>query len=233
MVNRLEAMRNINEHISLLEVTDKEFRKYGKVMAGYDFKGLTGYMDEIDIPENGNVYIASEENMESYPVKETLEKHVYGGMNIQIGYCNGKNSHLNGLEFHKGSEVNIAVTDLLLILGSVLDIEKNTYEISNAEVFYLPAGTAVEMYQTALHFSPCKVSEAGFKCIVILPAGTNEPLTYPVKRIDEADDLLFMRNKWLICHPDGKQLVEKGAYPGLTGENLHVNFLKKGAIESC
>ncbi|OZU88200.1 DUF4867 domain-containing protein [Virgibacillus indicus] len=227
----LEAMRSVNEHISLLEVADKEFSKYGKVLKGFDVHELTDYMNKIDIPQNGNVYIASEENMESYPVKEILEKHVYGGMNIQIGYCNGKNSHLNGLEYHKGSEINIAITDLILILGSVTDIENNTYDTSKVEVFYLPAGTAVEMYQTTLHFSPCKVNEAGFKCIVILPAGTNEPLTYRVNRIDEEDDLLFMRNKWLICHPDRKQLVENGAYPGLTGENVHVNYLEKGEIE--
>ena len=46
-------------------------------------------------------------------------------MPIQIGYCNGPNSTLNGLEYHKSSEINIAITDMVLLLGKVQEVENN------------------------------------------------------------------------------------------------------------
>ncbi len=227
MINNLEEIISINKHISILNVDSTEFNKYGKVLKNYDHEELLDYMKKTNIPQHENIYIASEREMESLPIKDTIEKNVYGGQRIQIGYCNGKNSYLNGLEYHKSSEINIAVTDLVLILGSIHDIKNNTYETKNVEVFYLPVGTAVELYQTTLHFSPCKVIEEGFQCVVILPSGTNEPLNYKVNKTNEEDELLFMKNKWLLCHPERKVLLEKGAYPGLAGENLFINYISK------
>ena len=43
----------------------------------------------------------------------------FGEMEIQIGYCNGHNSMLNALEYHKSSEINVAATDAVLLLGSI------------------------------------------------------------------------------------------------------------------
>lgn len=56
---------------------------------------------------------------------------LYGGMPIQIGYCNGHNHLLNAVEYHRDSEINIAVTDMILILGKEQDItEDHTYDSS-------------------------------------------------------------------------------------------------------
>ncbi len=65
-------------------------------------------------------------------------------MPIEVGYCNGRNTTWNGFEYHKGSEINVAVTDFMLILGHVWQIENNTYRFENAKVFFVPQGTAVE-----------------------------------------------------------------------------------------
>ena len=61
-------------------------------------------------------------------------------MPIQIGYCNGHNKKLNAVEYHRDSEVDIAVDDLILILGKQQDIEEDhTYDTSRMEAFLVPA----------------------------------------------------------------------------------------------
>ena len=37
------------------------------------------------------------------------------------------------------------------------------------------------------------------------------------------DGLLWMRNKWMLCHPDSPQ-AQKGAFVGITGENIALNI---------
>ena len=63
----------------------------------------------------------------------------------------------------------------------------------------------------------------GFNCLVVLTAGTNTPLD----RVDTAapgeEGLLWMRNKWLLCHPDSPQ-AQNGAFIGITGENLKLSI---------
>ena len=138
-------------------------------------------------------------------------------MPIQIGYCNGHNHLLNAVEYHRDSEINIAVTDLILILGKEQDItEDHTYDSSKMEAFLIPAGTTIEVYATTLHYAPCNVAASGFKCVVVLPKGTNTDITLEEKHTPE-DDLLFARNKWLLSHPDANIA---GSVAGIKGENL-------------
>jgi len=56
-----------------------------------------------------------------------------------------------------------------------------------------------------------------------LAKGTNTPIEKPAS-ITAEDRLLFMRNKWLLAHPERKQLIEKGAYPGIIGPNIVVEY---------
>lgn len=221
----LEELKSLNKHIEIKNMDSEEFTRYGCIINGFDFTGLIGYMEEnTEIPEVGNVYIASDIEMEKDIIKDELSHIFYGEMPIQIGFCNGRNSSLNGLEYHRGSEINVAVTDMVLLLGSVQDIKSNTYESGNIEAFFIPKGTALEMYQTTLHFAPCKTCEEGFKCIVILPRGTNTPLDRQSKIKGEERELLFMKNKWLLVHPSRKILVEKGAHVGILGQNIKINI---------
>ena len=59
-------------------------------------------------------------------IRDSLRDSFYGGMDIQVGYCNGRNTTYNGFEYHKGSEINIAVTDFMLVLGHTWEIRDNT-----------------------------------------------------------------------------------------------------------
>ena len=161
-------------------------------------------------------------------------------MPIQIGYCNGRNSTYNGFEYHKCSEVNIAVTDMMLVLGLVTDIKNYHYNNDDATVFFVPKGTMIEMYQTTLHLSPIKVCDEGFKAVVVLTEGTNTPLSTKEKKerdnimnnlanrnVEDKDvetTLLIARNKWVISHPDRKPLIDQGAYPGIIGENKELYY---------
>ena len=221
----LEHLREVN-NVEIHSVFDEEFKTFGNIVKGYDFDGLTKYMlDETEIPENGNIYVASVEDMEKLPVCEQVQNEIYGGMPIQIGYCNGRNTTYNGFEYHKGSEINIAVTDFMLVLGHTwLIAEDGTYKVEDATVFFVPQGTAIEMFQTTLHLSPCRVTDDGFKGIVILPRGTNTPLEKKPEDKTGENKLLLQKNKWVISHPEREPLIKQGAFPGLKGENKELKY---------
>ncbi|MGL5542836.1 MAG: DUF4867 family protein [Fusobacteriaceae bacterium] len=222
----LKKLNDMNS-FQIYSYRDKEFSEYGKVLSGYDFSKLVEYADEnTAVPEKGNIYHGSVSDLEKIDnLREIMEVSFYGGMEAQIGYCNGRNNSLNGLEYHKGSEINVAVTDLVLLLAKTTEIENGEFHSSKVKAFYLPKGAAVEIYQTTMHFAPCKVQEEGFKCIVILPKGTNEEISLDEKKILISEDqYLFKRNKWLIVHEDKQDLIAKGAFLGIKGENLQLNY---------
>ena len=220
----IERLNQVND-VKVLSVNSAEFAPYGRIVTGYDFSGLIKYMEnEAPIPENGNVYLASVPEMEADPVKEHMENVLYGGMPIQIGSCNGRNTTYNGFEYHKGSEINIAVTDFMLVLGHTWLIKDNTYRVEDAQVFFVEKGTAIEMYQTTLHLSPCRTCDEGFKDIVVLPKGTNTPWPHGEDLPEDEAKLLLQRNKWVIAHPEREPLIRQGAFPGLLGENKALNY---------
>ena len=205
--------------MTVRKVTDSAFKAYGRVITGYDFSGLLKAMEQTPLPEDV-IYIPSLPEMEALPAAKELGNGIYGQMPIQIGCCNGHNKKLNAVEYHRDSEVDIAVDDLILILGKQQDIEEDhTYDTSRMEAFLVPAGTAVEVYATTLHYAPCHVKDEGFRCVIVLPKDTNLDME-PVEVKDPEDRLLFARNKWLIGHAEGG--LPEGAFIGLKGENLSV-----------
>ncbi|MGN0159397.1 MAG: DUF4867 family protein [Brotaphodocola sp.] len=220
----IERLNQVND-VKILSVKDPEFAPYGRIVTGYDFSGLISYMEEkTPIPENGNIYLASVPEMEADPVVEQIQNGFYGEMPIQVGYCNGRNTTYNGFEYHKGSEINVAVTDFMLVLGHTWLIKDNTYRIEDAQVFFVEKGTAIEMYQTTLHLSPCRVCDEGFRGIVILPRGTNTPLEHKGEALEPEAKLLLQKNKWVIAHPEREPLIRQGAHPGLLGENKELKY---------
>lgn len=205
--------------MTVKKVTDPAFKAYGRVITDYDFSGLLKAMEQTPLPEDV-IYIPSLPEMEALPAAKELENGIYGQMPIQIGCCNGHNKKLNAVEYHRDSEVDIAVDDLILILGKQQDIEEDhTYDTSRMEAFLVPAGTAVEVYATTLHYAPCHVKDEGFRCVIVLPRDTNLDME-PVEVKDPEDRLLFARNKWLIGHAQGG--LPERAFIGLKGENLSV-----------
>lgn len=204
--------------MELINVRGPEFKPYGRVIDGYDVSGLMEAMAVTPLP-GGVTYVASSPELEALPIAAELADGIYGQMDIQVGYCNGHNRKLNALEYHRDSEVNLAVKDLVLLLGRQQDItEDYTYDTSKVKAFLVPAGTMVEVYATTLHYAPCQTSEDGFKCVVALPKGTNTDLDRkPVLKCGE-EKLLAAKNKWLIGHEEGG--LEEGVFIGLKGENI-------------
>jgi hypothetical protein len=204
--------------MTIYNVTDEKFKKYGKVVTGYDFTELLKAMENTPLPEDV-VYEPSIAELEAVKVAEELRVKAYGELPIQIGYCNGHNHLLNAVEYHRGTELNIAATDAILLLGCVQDVEDDfTYDTAKIEAFLVPAGTGVSIYETTLHYAPCGNGDNGFKVVVVLPKGTNYPLAE--KHGDGEDALLAATNKWLIGHAEGG--LDDSAFIGLKGENLSV-----------
>ena len=210
--------------IQIQKVTDKSFRKYGRILTGeYDVAELMTAMEKTECPDDAVIYIPSDKEIEKLPVMKAFTDSLYGGLPIQIGYCNGNNHLLNAVEYHRSSEVNVACTDLILLIGSEQDIEDDyTYDTSKIEAFLLPKGTVAEVYATTLHYAPCSVDGNNFRCVVVLPKDTNLDLEVKPEGANE-DPLLVARNKWLIAHEDAK--IE-GAFNGLKGGTLSVEYIK-------
>jgi len=249
----LERLRLANPRLAIRDLADPNFGRFGRVLSE-DFSGLAELADRItDIDPRANRYVASLADFEAPPYVERLGVY-FGLAEIQIGYCNGPNSRLNAVEWHKSAEIDIAVTDLVLLLGSRADIDEFGHiDSSLLECFFIPKGAAIELLPEVLHFSPCRAHPEGFKSVIVLPRGTNDalPPEFAPKALPKAlpkDPLnatltaavpqggpplaervpesrfLFMKNKWLIAHPERLPLVERGAFPGILGENIEISI---------
>lgn len=202
------------------QISDPSFRTYGRVLEGYDYTELLKEMARTPKPADDVIYVPSDEGLESLPAAGYLQDVIYGELPIQVGYCNGHNRRLNAVEYHRSSEVDIAVDDLILLLGRQQDIRDDfTYDTDQVEAFLAPAGTAVELYATTLHYAPCSAEDSGFRCVIVLPRDTNlDPVKTPGKE-GEAK-LMTARNKWLIAH---EEAGIAGAFCGLKGRNIDLD----------
>ena len=142
-------------------------------------------------------------------------------MPFQFGWCNGHNTRLNCLEYHRDSEFNLSPGDFILLLAKLDEIVDGKLDTGRVKAFRVPAGTLVEVYSTTLHYAPCHTDQArGFKVLVALPKGTNtEKPNLPVQGGD--DVWLWACNKWLLAHPDSAEAAQ-GAAAVLTGQNLDI-----------
>ena len=209
--------------MQIKNATSRAFRKYGRVIKGYYLHSLAAAMANTECPKDSVVYYPSVKELEELKIFKQFSEEAYGGMPIQIGFCNGSNHLLNAVEYHRDSELNYACTDMILILGKQQDIGKDfTYDTSKMEAFLVKKGTLVEIYANTLHYAPVSTGEDDtFRCTVVLPKGTNEPLSASFKARTEENALLTHVNKWLIAHPESG-LGETGAFVGLKGENIRL-----------
>ena len=205
--------------MKIYKVTDEQFNKYGRVVENIDFTDLLSAMEKTPLTE-GVEYVPSVEVLEESKTYDALRTKTFGELPIQIGYCNGHNELLNAVEYHRSSEINVAATDAILILGMQQDITKEfTYETDKMEAFLVPQGIAVELYATTLHYAPCDIDHKGFKVAVVLPKGTN--LSLDQKHLGAEDALITAKNKWLIGHAEAG--LDSNCHIGLIGENLNIN----------
>ena len=221
MSDVLTLLREKNPRLAFYPVWDARFRRFGRVV---DFDGgkLIAQALRVPMPENGTKYLTDMPELETPAELAAAQNALFGQTPCQIGMCWGWNSRLNCLEYHRSSEFNIAAGDFVLLLASQMDMEGDELPPGRITAFYVPRNTALEIYATTLHFCPCQVSDDGFRCIVILPRGTNQPLKAERSAVGDGR-LLWAENKWLIAHEEAPA-AGRGAYPGLHGENFTVNL---------
>ena len=140
---------------------------------------------------------------------------------MQFGWCNGHNTKLNCLEYHRSSEINLGTSDFILLLAKREEI--NDYKIDSSKVksFLVPKGVMIEIYATTLHYAPCQANkDTGFQVLVGLPLGTNVGCPDFIPGNTE-DKLLTATNKWLLAHETSTE-AKNGAWIGITGNNIDI-----------
>ena len=203
-------------------VYDPEFKHYGQIV-----DGMADTVQEIlnvlkDAPQGPGVdYVPEYEPLQELPAMVEISEHCYGGMPVQLGWCNGHNTRLNCLEYHRDSEFNLGTEDFILLLAKQDEIENGVLDTAKVRAFRVPAGVLVEVYATTLHYAPCHCDESkGFRVLVALPQGTNTDKP-AIENKSSEDKLLWARNKWLLAHPDSSEAAQ-GAHVGLSGENIDI-----------
>ena len=203
-------------------IHDPEFIPYGKVLTGYDMTCLVNAMNTIPLPETGVAYEPGIPVLEATCLYGQLQNNAYGGMPVQLGMCWGRNTKLNCLEYHRDSEVNVGTSDFILLLAKQDEIVDGVLDTAKVKAFKVPAGVAVEVYATPLHYAPCHMDEKeGFRVAVVLPRGTNTGIPGAAP-LNEEDKWLTARNKWLLAHPESSEAAQ-GAHIGLKGVNLDIS----------
>ena len=209
--------------MKILKVTDPEFTNYGRIIEGYEEEKKQieeTLRDKTPIPE-GTDYVAEEKVLQELPAADRIANSLFGGSPMQFGWCNGHNTKLNCLEYHRSSEINLGATDFILLLAKREEIVDHKIDSSKVKAFLCPKGTMIEVYATALHYAPCQASkDSGFQVLVGLPKGTNVgmPSFTPV---NQEDKLMTATNKWLLAHAESSE-AKNGAWIGITGENIDI-----------
>ena len=161
--------------MKIYSVNDPEFKPYGRVVTGLEAAKaeILQALATTPLPEATD-YVAEEPVLQELPAMVDVSEHLFGGMPVQLGWCNGHNTKLNCLEYHRDSEFNLGTEDFILLLAKMDDITDGKLDTAKVKAFRAPAGTLVEVYATTLHYAPCHVDQAkGFRVLVALPQGTN------------------------------------------------------------
>lgn len=202
-------------------IYDPAFAPYGKVLEGYDTRELLDTLKAVTPLPEGVEYVPSQPELESLPIARMLASNAYGGMPIQLGWCNGHNTKLNCLEYHRDSELNCGTEDFILLVAREDNIIDGRLDTSKVKAFHAPSGVMVEVYATTLHYAPCHTDpEKGFRVLVALPRGTNGPKP-EMTVLNWEDKTLWACNKWLMAHPESSEAAQ-GAYVGLDGVNVDI-----------
>ncbi len=225
-MDTLKMLQQLNPGIEILPVTDPAFLPFGRILheakadramaaARGTWHAADGVGAAASVPE-----FEADANLQS-----TIAVRVFAEMPVEVGWVFGRNSRLNGVEYHQSSEVHIPLQDCVLLLADWREIDwepRPAFDTKHIRAFYLPAGVIVELKPWALHYVPINVSkQAGFGNIFVLPRGTGEPLQCP-KSATPDHRIMVARNIWLMVHPDAAALVESGNYVGLVGKNIEI-----------
>lgn len=98
----------------IYSVNDPEFKSYGNVWDDVPSELTSPVLEALSatpIPE-GSKYVASAPELEGVKDADKLGFLMFGGRPFQLGWCNGHNTRLNCLEYHRASEFNLAPATL-------------------------------------------------------------------------------------------------------------------------
>ena len=206
--------------MTILSVYDEAFRPYGRVVEGYPVDGLMKALAETPCTD-AVVYEPRIQSLHDADNAQAIGEALYGGMPFQFGFCNGVNTKLNCLEFHRDSEFNLGTEDFILLVAKQDEIVDGVLDTSKVVAFKAPAGVLVECYATTLHYAPCSAKLGqGFRVLIALPENTNTDYR-PEGGVNVMDKMLWARNKWLLAHPESSEAAQ-GAVVALTGENIDI-----------
>ena len=212
--------------MQILSVFDEAFRPYGRVVEGYPVEGILKALAETPCTD-AVVYEPRIEALHQAENAEEIGTALFGGMPFQLGFCNGVNTKLNCLEWHRDSEFNLGTEDFILLIAKQEEIVDGKLDTAKVKAFKAPAGVLVECYATTLHYAPCSAKLGqGFRVLIGLPANTNTDYRPGGESLagsgaNTMDAMLWARNKWLIAHPESSEAAE-GAFAGLYGENIDI-----------
>ena len=208
--------------MKIYSVFDPEFKPYGQIVKGLDeaVQEILAGLAETPLPD-GVGYVPTDPILQELPAAVEISEHCFGGMPTQLGWCNGHNTKLNCLEYHRDSEFNLGTEDFILLLARQEEIVDGILDTAKVKAFKAPAGTLIECFATTLHYAPCHADASkGFRVLVALPWLTNTDRPVMENKTVE-DEIMTARNKWLLAHPDSSE-AKSGAKVGLSGENIDI-----------
>lgn len=213
-----KTIQKKNPNLRIRSVNDTEFERYGRILHLDADPILTYTQEQSKLPESGSSYEPDIEKLHPFSIINRIKQDIYGSLPIEVGICHGHNSVLTGLEYHVGPEVNIAVTDCLLALGRKESLQNNTIQGDTLDIFYIPQGKVIELYEGTLHYCPFSADQKGFSTIVILLDKTNTSISY------QPGSLITKRNKWFIAHVENTAKIEAGNVAGLLGTAIEIKL---------
>jgi len=133
MDNTLSFLQSQNPDLTFYCVQHPSFVKYGQIYHDIQVTSLI-QIALVNFPfVKGTIYVASSIDLEKCKCIDKIKRSCFGETEIQAGLCWGDNTKLNGMEYHKSSEVIIAATDLILMLGQRSDITEQGWHSNKTE----------------------------------------------------------------------------------------------------
>lgn len=126
----------------IYSVNDPEFKSYGNVWDDVPSELTSPVLEALSatpIPE-GSKYVASAPELEGVKDADKLGFLMFGGRPFQLGWCNGHNTRLNCLEYHRASEFNLGARDFILLVAHRWEIEDGKLDTACVKAFRVPAG---------------------------------------------------------------------------------------------
>ena len=90
--------------MKVYSVYDAEFKDYGQVVQNYETAELMEGLAKTTMPETGTGYVPEDPILQELPAMVEVSERCFGGMPVQLGWCNGHNTKLNCLEYHRDSD---------------------------------------------------------------------------------------------------------------------------------